>query len=238
MNKPTRIIAKSIFVLYFLFLHIILFVFVFEKIEKSLSTTPSVDLVAVSEPDSEKPLITPLPLPTFSEPSVNVSPENSNSSNINQTLYTEEFPELLMIPVFGVKREQLQDTFSDSRSEGRTHNAIDIMAPLGTPVVAAADGEIAKFFDSEQGGVTIYQYNKDKTIVYYYAHLARRADTIKEKDFVKRGTVIGFVGDTGNAGAGNYHLHFSVSKIESPERFWEGENINPYPLLVKGIEAR
>ena len=105
------------------------------------------------------------------------------------------------------------------------------MAPRGTQVVAAADGEIARFFDSERGGTTIYQYSQDKKLIYYYAHLERRADSIKENDFVKRGTVIGYVGDSGNSGAGNYHLHFAIWTVDDPKRYWEGTNINPYPLL-------
>ena len=142
----------------------------------------------------------------------------------------------LMIPVVGVKREDLQDTYTQSRSGGRVHNAIDIIAGEGTPVVAAADGEIAKFFDSRQGGVTIYQWSAGRKRVYYYAHLQRRADGISEKSFVKRGTVLGYVGNTGNAGAGNYHLHFAISLPASPDRHWEGTDINPYPLLIDGIE--
>jgi len=147
-------------------------------------------------------------------------------------------PDALMIPVAGVKREQLQDTFNDARSEGRVHNAIDIMAPVGTPVFAAADGEIAKFFDSERGGITIYQFSANRKFVYYYAHLQKRADHLAEKDSVKRGTVIGYVGDTGNSGNGNYHLHFTVTVLADAQRYWEGTDINPYPLLKDGIESR
>ena len=143
-----------------------------------------------------------------------------------------------MIPVVGIKASQLMDTFSDARSENRIHDAIDIMAPAGTPVVAVADGEIAKFFDSERGGITIYQYSADKKYVYYYAHLQSRAANLIETNYVKQGTVIGYVGDTGNAGPGNYHLHFSIALLKDPKRFWDGENINPYPLLKNAREAR
>jgi peptidoglycan LD-endopeptidase LytH len=139
----------------------------------------------------------------------------------------------LIIPVVGVRPEQLQDTFSDARSEGRVHDAIDIAAAAGTPVVAAADGEIIKLFQSERGGTTIYQLSPDKKLVYYYAHLQRYADGLTEGKFVRQGEVIAYVGDTGNAGAGNYHLHFSISVIADPKRYWEGTNINPYPLLRK-----
>ena len=143
-----------------------------------------------------------------------------------------------MIPVKGVKRQDLQDTFTDARSEDRVHNAIDIPAPQGTPVVAAADGEIVKFHDSDKGGITIYQYSRDRRTVYYYAHLQSRADGLKEGDFVNRGMIIGYVGDTGNAVKGNYHLHFSIIILGELNRYWEGTNINPYPLLMEAVEAK
>ena len=139
----------------------------------------------------------------------------------------------LVIPVLGVKPEQLLDTFADARSEGRYHDAIDIAAPAGTPVVAASEGEIVKLFQSDKGGTTIYQLSPDKKLVFYYAHLQRYADGVLEGKYVRQGEVIGYVGDTGNAGAGNYHLHFSIATITDPQRHWDGININPYPLLKK-----
>lgn len=139
----------------------------------------------------------------------------------------------LIIPVVGVKPEQLIDTFADARSEGRVHDAIDIPAPAGTAVVAVADGEIIKLFQSERGGTTIYQLSSDRRLVFYYAHLQGYADGLAAGMFVKQGDVIGYVGDTGNAGAGNFHLHFSISAVADPKRYWEGSNINPYPLLHK-----
>jgi murein DD-endopeptidase MepM/ murein hydrolase activator NlpD len=137
----------------------------------------------------------------------------------------------LIIPVAGVRADQLLDTFTDSRSEGRTHDAIDIMAPAETPVLAAADGQIQKLWQSERGGSTIYQLSADQKLIFYYAHLARYADGLTEGKQVRQGEVIAYVGDTGNAGAGNYHLHFSIAAVSDPKRYWEGTNINPYPLL-------
>ena len=136
-----------------------------------------------------------------------------------------------MIPVHGVSADQLIDTYTQSRSESRMHEAIDIPAAVMTPVLAADDGEIVKFHDSELGGITIYQISADKRYFYYYAHLHSRAPGLAEKQFVTRGTTIGYVGDTGNAGAGNYHLHFSISQVVDPKRFWDGISINPYPIL-------
>ena len=137
----------------------------------------------------------------------------------------------LIIPVAGVKSEQLIDTFADARSEGRLHDAIDIMAPAGTPVLAAANGRIVKLFQSERGGITIYQLGPNQEVIFYYAHLAGYAPGLAEGKEVRQGEVIAYVGDTGNAGPGNYHLHFSIAVVSDPKRYWEGTNINPYPLL-------
>src|SRR5689334_7310277 len=139
----------------------------------------------------------------------------------------------LIIPVAGVGSDQLVDTFTASRAEGRTHDAIDIIAPADTPVLAAADGTITKLWQSERGGTTIYQLSADQKMIFYYAHLARYADGLTDGKQVRQGEVIAYVGDTGNAGPGNYHLHFSIAIVSDPKRYWVGTNINPYPLLHK-----
>jgi murein DD-endopeptidase MepM/ murein hydrolase activator NlpD len=151
---------------------------------------------------------------------LNESPTSDTSGPVN-----------LIVPVAGVRPDQLRDTFSDARSEGRVHDAIDIPAAQGTAVLAAADGTIAKLFHSDRGGTTVYQLSTDGKFFYYYAHLDRYAEGLAEGQFVKQGATIGYVGDTGNAGAGNYHLHFSIARAADPKRYWEGVNINPYPLL-------
>jgi len=140
-------------------------------------------------------------------------------------------PAGLIIPVAGVRADQLLDTFSAARGEGRVHDAIDIPAPQGTPVLAAANGKIVKLFQSERGGTTIYQLSSDEKFIYYYAHLDGYAARLSEGQTVTQGETIAYVGDTGNAGAGNYHLHFSIAITSDPKRYWEGVNINPYPLL-------
>ncbi len=137
----------------------------------------------------------------------------------------------LLIPVAGIRADQLLDTYSDARSEGRVHNAIDIMAPHNAPVLAATDGRIVKLFQSERGGTTIYQLSSDSSTIYYYAHLDRYADGLAEGQIVRRGDLIAYVGDTGNAGPGNYHLHFGIWLVTDPQHYWDGEEINPYPLL-------
>lgn len=140
-------------------------------------------------------------------------------------------PSGLLLPVQGIQPTQLQDTFTDARSEGRVHDAIDILAAEGTPVLAVADGRIEKLFDSDRGGLTIYQFEPGGTYCYYYAHLQRYADGLAEKQQVKRGEVIGYVGSTGNANAEAPHLHFEVHVLGPEKEWWKGESINPYPLL-------
>lgn len=248
MNKVGKS-KKVILILYLTAIHLVLGLLIYDKF-----FSPKADENA--NLNQVIPLQTPLQLPfeesNFSKNSApvnqnqttaNNTPEpintNANNTNTNRpSLVVPSNSDKLMIPVVGVKRENLTDTFSDARSENRVHNAIDIIAPQGTPVVSVEDGEIARFFDSDLGGITIYQFSKDKKFVYYYAHLQKRADNLQEKVFVPQGTVIGYVGDTGNAGAGNYHLHFSISIPADMKRYWEGENINPFPILKEGIEAQ
>ena len=163
-----------------------------------------------------------------------LSTPTSSTPNASPALpIPEGAPTRLIIPVAGVRPDQLHDTFSESRSEGRVHDAIDIPAARGTPVIAAADGPIVKLFQSERGGTTIYQLSTDGKFVYYYAHLDRYAEGLAEGHVAKEGETIAYVGDSGNAGSGNYHLHFSVAEISDPKNFWHGININPYPLLRK-----
>lgn len=166
--------------------------------------------------------------PSVSPPTLVSTPSNSPESRTSEWVSGK-----LIVPVAGVRPDQLQDTFAQSRSEGRVHDAIDILAPRGTPVLAAADGKIVKLFQSVRGGTTIYQSSVDGKFIYYYAHLDRYVDGLTEGHVAKQGETIAYVGDTGNAGAGNYHLHFSVAIVSDPKRYWEGTNINPYPLLKR-----
>jgi peptidoglycan LD-endopeptidase LytH len=141
-------------------------------------------------------------------------------------------PAGLAVPVVGIRADQLTDTFDDARSQGRRHDAIDIMAPEGAPVIAAADGTIEKLFNSVRGGTTIYERSPDQKWVYYYAHLSAYAPGLHEGQQVKRGQVIGRVGHTGDASAAGPHLHFAINTMGSGERWWQGSAINPYPLLA------
>lgn len=142
-------------------------------------------------------------------------------------------PSGLAIPVVGVKADQLTDTFNQARAAGRRHDAIDIMAGEGTPVIAAADGTIEKlFFSNGGGGITIYERSPDQKWMYYYAHLQGYAPGLAEGQEVKRGQVIARVDHTGDANAAAPHLHFAINSMAPGERWWQGTPINPYPLLA------
>lgn len=197
---------------------------------------PSQDVERLPTP-AASPTTTPTPSPTLT-PTPEVSPTPVASPQA-QGLPGDPASALasmrLLIPVEGIRPEQLQDTFKDSRSEGRVHDAIDIIAPRGTPVVAATDGRVVKLFNSAKGGVTFYQLAAaDERYVLYYAHLERYADGLKEGHVARRGETVGYVGDTGNATPGNTHLHFQIYRVADPRHFWTGENLNPYPLLRGG----
>jgi peptidoglycan LD-endopeptidase LytH len=138
----------------------------------------------------------------------------------------------LIVPVRGVLRRDLADTWADARSDGRAHEGIDIMAPSGTPVLAVADGRIAKFFESVRGGVTIYQFDRTERFVFYYAHLNARAAGLAEGDPVRQGEVIGYVGMSGNAPVP--HLHFEIQRLGAERRWWVADSMNPYPFLRTG----
>jgi murein DD-endopeptidase MepM/ murein hydrolase activator NlpD len=138
----------------------------------------------------------------------------------------------LEIPVKGIESKELYDSFKDTRSGARTHEAIDIMASRGTPVLAAEDGRIKKLFTSKAGGLTIYQFDPSETYVYYYAHLDSYASNVREGMEVKKGDVIGYVGSTGNASKDAPHLHFAISRLTPEKQWWKGEPINPYPILA------
>ena len=197
----------------------------------SASETP-VPSAPVISPDVATPASSIAPVPDAPGAERTPIPANSPPNDLAHSGGIAFTPKLV-IPVLGVKPDQLLDTFTDARSEGRLHDAIDIPAPAGTPVLAAADGEIVKLFQSDRGGTTIYQLSTDKKLVFYYAHLQGYADGLVVGKFIKQGEFIAYVGDTGNAGTGNYHLHFSIAIIADPKRYWEGTNINPYPLLRK-----
>lgn len=161
-----------------------------------------------------------------------VKPANAPPVAVAESV--EVGPAGLAIPVIGIKPTQLTDTFTAARAGGaRRHDAIDIMAPEGTTVVAAAPGTVEKLFNSVgKGGITAYVRSDDGKWTYYYAHLQTYADGLHEGQKVGYGDRIGLVGHTGDASPAGPHLHFAINRMNPGERWWQGTPINPYPLLA------
>jgi murein DD-endopeptidase MepM/ murein hydrolase activator NlpD len=203
------------------------------------ASEPQPATAAAPQPATAQPLIQPPTPPTTepvaapAEPAAIVSTPTDATNMVAEGDIGYLRTRSLLVPVAGVTISQLRDSFLDGRSEGRTHQALDIMAPLDTPVLATDDGKVMKLFQSDRGGIMIYQSDPSGSYVYYYGHLSRYADGMVDGKQVKRGEIIGYVGDTGNAGAGNYHLHFGISKMRAPGKWSGGAPINPYPLLAR-----
>ena len=149
-------------------------------------------------------------------------------------------PAGLAIPVVGVKPAELVDTYTQARAGGaRRHDAIDIMAPTGRPVVAAAPGRVEKlFFSQGGGGISAYLRSDDGRWVYYYAHLSAYAPGLRQGQRLRRGAPVGYVGASGNANPAGPHLHFAINHMEPGEKWWQGTPINPYPLLAAKPASR
>lgn len=142
-------------------------------------------------------------------------------------------PELrLAMPIASVDPKTLTDQFDDARGgDTRAHEAIDILAPRGTPVLAVAEGNVVKLFNSKDGGLTVYQFDNSQQYAFYYAHLDKYAPGLKEGMLLRKGDALGFVGTTGNAPKETPHLHFAVFKLGPEKQWWKGEALNPVPML-------
>jgi len=158
----------------------------------------------------------------------------SKGGNVAVAESVEVGPAGLAIPVAGIKAKDLTDTFTQARAGGaRVHDAIDIMADEGTPVIAATDGTVEKlFFSNGGGGITAYVRSPDQKWTYYYAHLQSYAPGLAEGQQIKRGQPIGRVGHTGNANPDGPHLHFAINQMQAGQKWYQGTPINPYPLLA------
>ena len=140
----------------------------------------------------------------------------------------------LLIPVREIDAADLVSSFHDARGS-RSHQAIDILAPRGTSVLAVEDGKVAKLFTSAAGGLTVYQFDPSETFVYYYAHLDSYAPGLAEGVMLRKGDVVGTVGTTGNAPKDTPHLHFAISKLDPDRRWWGGTALDPY-LVWRGSD--
>jgi murein DD-endopeptidase MepM/ murein hydrolase activator NlpD len=141
----------------------------------------------------------------------------------------------LMVPVLNIRPSDLVDTFSILDEDGAAlHEALDIPAPEGTSVVAAAPGTIEKLFVSRAGGKTIYVRSADRLTIHYYAHLGEYAEGLKEGQRVRRGQRLGSVGSSGNASPKAPHLHFAILRTTADAEWWEPANaVNPFPMLTQ-----
>ena len=157
-------------------------------------------------------------------------------AQVNPSFSIFAAPRQLRIPVDGVSPNALSDTWGQARSEGRQHQGTDIMAPMGTPIRAIADGRITRFFDSQRGGITIYQSDAAGRYIFYYAHLQKRAGGLAEGQSVRQGQLLGYVGATGNATTP--HLHFEIQRMAENGNWWQSEAVNPYPYLLSGEAPR
>ena len=180
---------------------------------------------APAPPSGAAPPSTPVPLPPAPNP---VPAAAAPAPNLPATT-APATP--LLLPVQGIQPGELVDTFYQTRGSTRIHEALDIMAPRGREVVAVADGKVVKLFNSQQGGLTVYQFDPTERYAYYYAHLDRYAAGLTEGRVLKRGELLGYVGSTGNADPAAPHLHFAIFELGPEKRWWEGRPINPYPLL-------
>ncbi len=184
------------------------------------------------------PKATPAPAPASTAPAENPLPLGAPTPRSSLGSNPLPLPSLapLLLPVQGVRSADLKDNFDEARDGSRRHDAIDILAPRGTAVVAVTDGTVGKLFTSQGGGLTVYEFDRAKNFSYYYAHLDRYAPGLSEGQPLKRGDRIGDVGTSGNAPKNTPHLHFAIFRLGADKRWWQGEPVNPYPLLLKAQE--
>ncbi|MEL7219025.1 MAG: M23 family metallopeptidase, partial [Pseudomonadota bacterium] len=169
-------------------------------------------------------------------PSDDASPTTAPPLDAETAATQAEGSVALRIPVMNVRASDLSDTFMEQRDDegGRLHEALDIMAPQGTSVVAAGPGVVAKLHRSAAGGNSVYIRSQDKQTIHFYAHLNEYAEGLREGQIVRQGQRLGTVGSTGNASPETPHLHFAILRTTADAEWWEPANaVNPYPLLVK-----
>jgi murein DD-endopeptidase MepM/ murein hydrolase activator NlpD len=145
----------------------------------------------------------------------------------------------LGLPLPNLTRADMpRDTFGEVRANGKPHEATDLMAPRGTPVLAIGDGTVTKLFYSRSGGNTVYEFDPRQIYCYYYAHLDRYASGIREGMSIHKGDVLGYVGSTGDASPDAPHLHLAIFRLGPEKQWWVGTAINPYPLLKKMLDEQ
>lgn len=205
---------------------------VFNAREDTMSRPDSLAPQSPQRPDTAPPLVpppTPAPgntAPASPLPGTAISASSAELAALRRTL---------IVPVQGVAKGQLRDTYAETRGgpgAARTHEALDIRAPRGTPVLSAADGKLMRLFDSKTGGLMVYAADPTDRFILLYGHLDRYADGLRDGMALKQGQVIGYVGTTGNAPIGTPHLHFGILRGRPSANWSRGTPVNPYPLLV------
>lgn len=140
----------------------------------------------------------------------------------------------LLIPVQGIEPSALRNTYDEQRGGGsRTHEALDIPAQRGTPVLSSTGGRVLKLFDSKAGGKMVYAADSSERFILMYAHLDAYAPGLADGQPLRRGQVLGTVGTTGNAPPSVPHLHFAIARSNNVKEWWKGAPVNPYPLLAE-----
>jgi murein DD-endopeptidase MepM/ murein hydrolase activator NlpD len=164
------------------------------------------------------------------KPPVPIVPSDTSAPPVLSSQPGDSSPHGLLIPVAGVKWSELRDSFHEMRGT-RTHNALDIMAARGTPVLSTDNGTLLKMHNSVPGGLTLYAADPTKHFIYLYGHLDSYNPSLREGQSISRGDTLGFVGSTGNAAAAGPHLHFAVVIQADLSKWWQGTPIDPRPLL-------
>ena len=191
---------------------------------------PSPPETTAATPTADPPVTTGSEAPPTALPSQPAEPRGSDGPALLAL-------RPLIVPVEGVAPTALVDTYLQGRA-GHVHEAIDIAAPRGTRVLAVDDGKLVKLFTSVPGGLTVYQFDPEANLAYYYAHLDRYAEGLKEGMTLRRGDLIGYVGTSGNAAPDSPHLHFAIFRLGPKRQWWKGEPVNPYPALRRAQQAR
>lgn len=204
-------------------------------LEVSVRESPVVSQATVAaEPPplarSEVPPLDPIAQSAESGPVEGQSPSMTSESLVSADI-VELRRRHLSLPVVGVMPERLVPTFHQPRATGE-HEALDILAPRGTPVIAVENGRVEKLFTSQRGGLTVYLFDSSESYCYYYAHLDRYEEHLHEGDQLARGNVVGYVGTTGNAPPETPHLHFAIFKLGPERHWWQGTALDPY-LVVR-----
>ncbi|HVX42046.1 MAG TPA: M23 family metallopeptidase [Gemmatimonadaceae bacterium] len=187
-------------------------------------------------PTPESAGVTPAPKPVLAgEPSARPVPPDRNGSMAAMSDLEYLDDRHLLVPVAGADMSKVADTFEDGRDGGeRTHHAIDILAPRGTPILAADDGTILRMSSNKLGGITMYTIDPNHRLVYYYAHMDHYNDAMSPGRAIQKGDTLGYVGTTGNAPKDTPHLHFQVMRWPADGKYWNGEPIDPYEALGGG----